>query len=62
MKSKTKTSKQNVRCNFCGCAFVPNPKTQREGEILLMVLKSPNSTAKPLMPQRNLLRTLIPSL
>lgn len=33
MKSKTKTSKQNVRCNFCGCAFVPNPKTQREGEI-----------------------------
>lgn len=33
MKSKAKTLKQNVRCNFCGCAFVPEPKTQREGEI-----------------------------
>lgn len=33
MKSKAKTPKQNVRCNFCGCAFVPEPKTQREGEI-----------------------------
>lgn len=33
MKSKAKTPKQNVRCDFCGCAFVPEPKTQREGEI-----------------------------
>lgn len=24
---------ENVRCDFCGCAFVPEPKTQREGEI-----------------------------
>lgn len=33
MKAKTKIPKQNVRCNACGCAFVPEPKTQREGEI-----------------------------
>lgn len=33
MKSKAQTPKQNVRCDFCGCAFVPEPKTQREGEI-----------------------------
>lgn len=33
MKSKAKTPKQNVRCDFCGCAFVPDSKTQREGEI-----------------------------
>ena len=33
MKSKAKTPKQAVRCNFCGCAFVPEPKTQHEGEI-----------------------------
>ena len=33
MKAKAKTPKQNVRCDFCGCAFVPEPKTQREGEI-----------------------------
>ena len=26
-------TKQNVRCDACGCAFVPEPKTQREGEI-----------------------------
>ena len=25
--------KQNCRCDACGCAFVPEPKTQREGEI-----------------------------
>ena len=25
-------TKQNVRCDACGCAFVPEPKTQREGE------------------------------
>lgn len=24
---------QNIRCDACGCAFVPEPKTQREGEI-----------------------------
>lgn len=33
MKAKAKTSKQAVRCDFCGCAFVPEPKTQREDEI-----------------------------
>lgn len=33
MKAKAKTPKQAVRCDFCGCAFVPEPKTQREGEI-----------------------------
>ncbi|MCM1530321.1 MAG: hypothetical protein NC093_10050 [Alistipes sp.] len=27
------TTKQNIRCNFCRCAFVPEPKTQRDGEI-----------------------------
>ena len=27
------TAKQNVRCDFCGCAFVPEPKNQREGGI-----------------------------
>lgn len=26
-------TKHNVRCNFCGCAFVPEPKKQREGDI-----------------------------
>ena len=26
-------TKQNCRCDACGCAFVPKPKTQREGEI-----------------------------
>ncbi len=26
-------TKQNVRCDACGCAFVPESKTQREGEI-----------------------------
>ena len=25
--------KKNCRCDACGCAFVPKPKTQREGEI-----------------------------
>jgi hypothetical protein len=25
--------KQNCRCNSCGCAFMSEPKTQREGEI-----------------------------
>lgn len=25
--------KKNCRCDACGCAFVPEPKTQREGEI-----------------------------
>ena len=24
---------QICRCDVCGCAFVPEPKTQREGEI-----------------------------
>ena len=24
---------KSVRCNFCGCAFVPEAKTLREGEI-----------------------------
>ncbi len=33
MKAKAKTSKQAVRCDFCGCAFVPEPKAQCEGEI-----------------------------
>ena len=33
MKAKAKTPKLNVRCDFCGCAFVPEPKNQREGEI-----------------------------
>ena len=26
-------TKQNIRCDACGCAFVPEPKTLREGEI-----------------------------
>ncbi len=26
-------TKKNCRCDVCGCAFVPEPKTQREGEI-----------------------------
>ena len=26
-------TKKNCRCDACGCAFVPEPKTQREGEI-----------------------------
>ncbi|HRU98643.1 MAG TPA: hypothetical protein P5092_14565 [Ruminococcus sp.] len=26
-------TKQNVRCDSYGCAFAPEPKTQREGEI-----------------------------
>ena len=26
-------TKQIVRCDVCGCAFAPEPKTQREGEI-----------------------------
>lgn len=26
-------TKQNIRCDACGCAFVPEPQTQREGEI-----------------------------
>jgi len=26
-------TKQNIRCDACGCAFVPESKTQREGEI-----------------------------
>ena len=26
-------TKQNLRCDVCGCAFMPEPKTQREGEI-----------------------------
>ena len=25
--------KQNCRCDSCGCAFIPGPKTKREGEI-----------------------------
>lgn len=33
MKAKAKTPKQAVHCDFCGCAFVPEPKTQREDEI-----------------------------
>lgn len=33
MKEKAKIPKQNVRCDFCGCAFLPEPKIQREGEI-----------------------------
>lgn len=33
MKAKAKTPKQNVRCDFCGCAFVPEPKMQHDGEI-----------------------------
>ncbi|MBQ1491159.1 MAG: hypothetical protein IIZ39_04310 [Blautia sp.] len=24
---------RNVRCDFCGCAFIPGPKTLRDGEI-----------------------------
>ena len=28
-------TKQNVRCDACGCAFVPEPKTQREGLLQL---------------------------
>jgi hypothetical protein len=26
-------TKQNCRCDKCGCAFIPKPKTQRDGEI-----------------------------
>lgn len=26
-------TKKNCRCDACGCVFVPEPKTQREGEI-----------------------------
>ena len=26
-------TKKNCHCDACGCAFVPKPKTQREGEI-----------------------------
>ena len=26
-------TKKNCRCDACGCAFVPKPKTQREGKI-----------------------------
>lgn len=26
-------TKKNCRCDACGCAFVPEPKTQRESEI-----------------------------
>lgn len=39
MNKKTKKSKPRivlknaVRCDKCGCAFVPESKTQREGEI-----------------------------
>lgn len=33
MKSKAQTPKQAVHCDACGCAFVPEPKTQRKGEI-----------------------------
>ncbi len=25
--------KHNCRCDSCGCAFIPGPKTKREGEI-----------------------------
>ena len=38
-------TKQNVRCDACGCAFVPEPKTQREGEIELNTASSTVITA-----------------
>jgi len=34
MKARIDTKvDKNVRCDACGCAFVPEMKTQREGEI-----------------------------
>ena len=33
MKAKIKPPAKAVRCNFCGCAFVPEAKTRCEGEI-----------------------------
>ena len=33
MRARLKPPGDAVRCDVCGCAFVPEPKTQREGEI-----------------------------
>ena len=33
MRARLKPLGDAVRCDACGCAFVPEPKTQREGEI-----------------------------
>ena len=33
MRARLKPPGDVVRCDACGCAFVPEPKTQREGEI-----------------------------
>jgi len=33
MRARLKPPGDAVRCDACGCAFVPEPKTQREGEI-----------------------------
>ena len=32
-KQKPSAPVKAVRCDACGCAFVPEPKTQRKGEI-----------------------------
>ncbi len=32
-KQKRSAPVKAVRCDACGCAFVPEPKTRREGEI-----------------------------
>jgi len=33
MKAKVKPPAKAVRCDYCGCAFVPETKILREGEI-----------------------------
>ena len=33
MRARLKPPGDVVRCDACGCAFVPEPKMQREGEI-----------------------------
>lgn len=33
MRARLKPPGDAVRCDACGCAFVPEPKTRREGEI-----------------------------
>lgn len=33
MRARLKPPGDAVRCDVCGCAFVPESKTQREGEI-----------------------------
>ncbi len=33
MRARLKPPRDAVRCDACGCAFLPEPKMQREGEI-----------------------------